>query len=1178
MDVISTASEGSVKAALPANPDLQVGISLDDKYSLESGSAVVTGTQALVLLMMMQRRRDRRLGLNTAGLCTGYRGSPLSTLDQEFQRAQKFLTPLDIRYQGGVNEALAATVAWGTQLLHIDAAAKVDGVFAMWYGKGAGLDQCIDVMRHANNAGTAPRGGVLAVVGDDHAMKSSAQAHHCEPAFADMRIPVLYPSDIQEMLRFGLLGYALSRDSGSWVGLKTLPELVNSSAVIEMSIDSMNIALPASESAQVRNRHVQWPDPWPAGEVRFHQLKWPRILEFIRLNDINRVVLRASRPRLGIVTAGKSYGDLLEALAQLDLSLQDAERLGVSIYKVGCPWPLEPSGIVEFARQQPMLLVIEEKRATIEDQLKAILYDALRSEGPAVYGRFGAKGEPLLPNNGEATPELIAQVLVELLSRVSENGTIGIRQVAARLAERERQLARLLPGVMRTPFFCSGCPHNTSTKVPDGSTAMAGIGCHGMAMFAADGRTATHTHMGGEGATWIGRAPYTSVPHIFQNLGEGTYHHSGSLTIRAAVSAGVNITYKILFNDAVAMTGGQAIDGVLSVPQLAHQVRAEGVKRIALVSDEPNGIDARELPQDATIHHRDALDQVQRELREIPGVTVLIYVQTCATEKRRRRKRGLLPEPAARVFINPDVCEGCGDCSAKSNCLSVVPIETELGRKRRIDQSACNKDLSCLKGFCPSFVTVEGAQVRRRGRDAIEQLSPHLQGLPTPPLSWDGSRPYNILCTGIGGTGVVTVGALIVTAARIAGLAATVHDRLGMAQKFGAVTSHIRIASAADQIATVRIPMGRADAVLGGDVMVTAQPDALRTIAAGSTRVILNTDEAAPGAFVSNPDFDFQSDALIGNVRAAAGGDNLELIEAAQLATTLIGDAIATNVFLLGYALQRGLVPVPVAAIERAIELNGTAVATTKQTLALGRLASLDIDKLREAIAPVRLETVAPRTLDELIEHRKKLLVDYQDEAYASRYLDLVERVRSRERQIMGEPGELTAAAAKYYFKVLAYKDEYEVARLYSSPQFRRRLELEFTGPYRLSFRMAPPLLGGRDPVTGEPRKRAFGGWMLWALRALAPFKFLRGTPFDPFAYSADRRLERRLIGEYEAFVARALGVLTRDNYETAVRVLSMPEQVRGFGPVKERHYHQAMTETRKASEQLAGGVRNTTY
>lgn len=1172
VNAISTVTQRSVKTPPLVAWCVNSSIGLDDKYTLEEGRALVTGTQALVLLMMMQRRRDRLAGLRTAGLCTGYRGSPLSTLDQEFERARKFLAPLDIRYQGGVNEALAATVAWGTQLVHLDPAAKVDGVFAMWFGKGAGLDQCIDVMRHANNAGTAPRGGVLAVVGDDHALKSSAQAHHCEPAFADLRIPVLYPADIQELLHFGMLGYALSRDSGSWVGLKTLPEVVNSSAVVDLRADTLPIHLPPDQAE--RNRHIRWPDPWPAGEVRFHEQKWPRILEFIRVNGINRVALQAGQPRIGIVTAGKSYLDVLEAFTQLGLSQAEAARRGISIFKVGCPWPLEPTGVLEFARRNSVVLVVEEKRAMIEDQLKAVLYDALRGDGPAIHGRYGPNGESLLPSSGEVAPETIAGVLAALLDERSGG---DLAQVAARIVARERELARLVPPVARTPFFCSGCPHNTSTKVPEGSTAMAGIGCHGMAMFASDGRTATHTHMGGEGATWIGRAPYTSVPHVFQNLGEGTYHHSGSLAIRAAVSAGVNITYKILFNDAVAMTGGQAIDGVLSVPQLAQQLRAEGIRRIAVVGDQPERIAAGELPAGATIHHRDELDGVQRELREVAGVSALVYVQTCATEKRRRRKRGLLPDSNTRVFINPDVCEGCGDCSVKSNCLSVVPIETDLGRKRRIDQSACNKDLSCVKGFCPSFVTISGAQVRRRGRSAIENLQPHLAALPPPPtIAWDDERAYNILCTGIGGTGVVTVGALIATGAHIAGLVASVHDRLGMAQKFGAVTSHIRIARRPELIGSVRIPMGRADAVLGGDLMVTAQPDVLRTIGAGSTCVVLNTDQTAPGAFVGNPDFDFHSDVLRKHVSTAAGLAKVELVEATRLATTLIGDAIAANVFMLGYALQRGLIPVPIAAIERAIELNATAVDATKQTLSLGRLAAIDMGGVRKAVEPVLLEDGGARPdreLESLIEHRRGLLVDYQDEAYARRYVDLLERVRAREHAVLGKAGPLTGIVAKYYFKVLAYKDEYEVARLYASPEFRRRLELEFTGPYKLTFHLAPPLLSRRDPATGEPRKMTFGAWMLPLLRVTARLKGLRGTRFDPFGYSTDRQLERRLIAEYEALVDLALRRLTATNVGVAQRLLSMPEQVRGFGPVKHRHYIKAMTEARKLEEQLSAAL-----
>lgn len=1141
-------------------------VSLEDKYALQEGSAVVSGTQALVLLMILQRRRDQAAGLNTAGFCSGYRGSPLSTLDQEFQRAEKFLTPLGIRFQGGVNEALAATAIQGTQLVHLDSAATVDGVFGMWFGKGAGLDQSVDAMRHANNAGTAPRGGVLAVVGDDHALKSSALAHHCEPTCADLRMPLLYPCDIEETLQFGLLGYALSRDSGCWVGFKAVPEVLNSSAIVDLSAGRLDIRVPP-DPGKLRNRHIQWPDPWPAGEVRFEELKLPRIIEFLRLNEINRVVVRAERPQLGLITTGKSYLDVIEALKHLGLTPAAAAQRGLSIYKIGCPWPLEPQGLMGFARGHATLWVIEEKRAFIEDQVKALLYGMAPAERPLVYGQFGHDGNLWLPRSGELSPEIIAVGLAKLLSRDTPDEA---QAAAARIVEREQRLARWIPPVARTPFFCSGCPHNTSTKLPEGSRAMAGIGCHGMAMFAPDGRTAWHAHMGGEGATWIAHSAFTSTQHIFQNIGDGTYHHSGSLAIRAAVSAGVNITYKVLFNDAIAMTGGQSIDGKLTPSQVAHQLRDEGIERIAVLSDEVRRISADTWPHGVTLHHRDELDRVQRELRQIKGVTALIYVQTCATEKRRRRKRGVMPEPSRRVFINSAVCEGCGDCSDKSNCLSVVPVDTELGRKRRIDQSACNKDFSCTKGFCPSFMVVEGARIRRRGASTVEQLAPRLAMLPDPVVKWDRKQCYSILCTGIGGTGVVTVGALIVTAAKLVGLAASVHDRIGMAQKFGAVTSHIRLAGSADLIGAARIPLGRTDALIGGDLMVTAQPDVLRTINPGVTRVLLNTDEAAPGAFVMNPDFDFHSAALLANIEAAAAPRHLECIEATRLATVLAGDSIATNVFLLGYAVQRGLVPVPVAALEQAIELNGVAVSATKQMLALGRLAAIDVEVIRRAIEPVLMdhERASPaQDLDGLIARRKAMLAVYQDEAYARRYLQLVERVRAQERQVLPGSEALSRAAATYYCKVLAYKDEYEVARLYSTPELRRQLQGEFAGSYKVKLLLAPPLLARRDPLSGEPRKMTFGPWIFSAFRLLAPFKVLRGTALDPFGRSADRKLERQLILQYEAIVTRTLAALTGANHAVAVRLLSLPEKIRGFGHVKERNYKQAVIEAAKLTE-----------
>lgn len=1127
-------------------------VRLDDPFTATSGPVYVTGSQALVLIMMQQRRRDIAAGLNTGGFCSGYRGSPLSTLDRDFERAMPFLHPLNIRFQGGVNEALGATAVWGTQMSALDAKANVEGVFGMWYGKGAGLDQCIDVMRHANNAGTAAKGGVLAVVGDDHALKSSAQPHHCEPTFADLRIPILYPSDMQEMLTYGLYGYALSRDSACWVGLKVLPEVVNGSGVVQLS-DQPQIVFP-EELEGAENRHIQWPDPWPSGERRFHALKLPRIHEFVRLNRLNRLVVRAEKPKFAIITAGKSYLDVVEALRHLGLSLDAAAGLGVSLLKIAVPWPLEPDAIRSLARDHGTFLVVEEKRPIVEEQIKSILYGS--GEQPLVLGREDRHGQPLLATVGELSPEEIAVAIARTLG--AEVGPEA-RDFAEYAVAQERLLARLKPEVARTPFFCSGCPHTTSTRLPEGSKAMAGIGCHGMSMSLPDRNTTTHTHMGGEGATWIGHAPFTDEPHMFQNLGEGTYHHSGSLAIRAAVSAGVNITYKLLYNDAVAMTGGQAVDGQLTVPQMSRQLHDEGIGRIAIVTDDPKRYaGVSDLAPGATVDHRDDLDRVQRELREIKGVTAIIYDQMCATEKRRRRKRGLIPESSSRVFINDLVCEGCGDCSKKSNCLSVVPVDTEFGRKRRIDQSSCNKDMSCVKGFCPSFVVVEGGRVRSAGQaNVTDTLLSRIATLSEPPLPVaSANRPYNILLTGIGGTGVVTVAAVIAMAARLSGLGVSVHDRMGMAQKFGAVTSHIRIAPDLGQNAA-RIPMGAADLVLGGDLMVTAQQDVLRAIGRNRSHVLVNSEEAAPGAFTINPDFDFKSAGLRANILAIADPSAVESFEATRLATILTGDAIGANMFMLGYAYQRGLLPVSLAALEQAIVLNGVAVEATKRTLALGRLAGADLEEMRKAVRPLLpdYEQDPPASdLEAIIEKRRDFLVDYQDEAYSERYLALVRRVRAAEEKIAPGQDALSIAAARYYFKLLAYKDEYEVARLYAHPDFVRKLQSQFEGDYKISFRLAPPLIAKRDPITSEPRKIAFGGWMLHGFRLLSRLRFLRGTRFDPFGYSPDRKLERQLVADYEMMVDQVLNSLRADNYQLGVELLALPEQIRGYGPIKEQH------------------------
>lgn len=1114
-------------------------------YEETSGSVFLTGTQALVMSSLLQGRRDKILGINSGGMISGYRGSPLSTLDQDFKRAQEYLDIFNIKFQGGVNEDLAATILWGTQNVGMDPNASVDGVFSMWYGKGAGLDRCVDVMRHANSAGSSKHGGVLVVSGDDHALKSSAQAHHCEPTFEDMRIPVLYPSNIEEILEYALYGWALSRDSGCWVGFKTLPETVNTAATVTLPDPAMEIVLPGKDASQ-QNRYIQWPDPWPEGEKRFYKLKLPRIHAFNRLNRLDRIIFKSDNPKVGIVTTGKSYWDTLEAIRLLGMSPEQASEAGLSLYKVAMPWPLEPEGIQQFSKGLNTVIVIEEKRDTIERQVKTQLFDA--KIALSVMGKKDLENNTLFPETGELTPQLIALGLAQIIPGFSANPTVQARAKA--LADRQNNVQSAAPLVVRPPFFCSGCPHNTSTKVPVGSKAMAGIGCHGMAMFDPSGDTATHTHMGGEGVTWIGQAPFTKTQHMFQNMGEGTYHHSGIMAIRAAISAQVNITYKILFNDAVAMTGGQSIDGRLTVPQLIQQLRAEGVKNLCVITDDINKYQ-KEI--DADIHPREQLDSIQRKYRDTPGVTAIIYDQVCATEKRRRRKRGLLPEPNRRVFINDTICEGCGDCGEKSNCLSVIPLETEFGRKRAIDQSACNKDYSCVKGFCPSFVYVDDARLKNHSNEIKHGIA--FDDVPSPTIPYiPDEQPFSILLTGIGGNGIATIGGLLGMAAAIDGKSCQVHDKLGMAQKFGAVASQVRIAKDKNTVFAPRIPAQSADAVIAGDFIVTSQQDVLELIKPDHTKIVLNTEESITGEFAKNADFEFRKDEIISRIQAFSGAKKINMINATQIATVVAGDAIGASMFLLGYSFQKGLIPISLNAIITAIKNHGVAAEKNITTFAWGRLTAENPDSVKKStenhIPEIRFPKNAP-SVNEVLERRSSFLADYQNDAYANKYRALVNKVAEFENRCFPEQTALTKAVARYYFKLLTYKDEYEVARLHSHPDFRKKLDAQFEKGYKLTYLLAPPLLSRKDPHSGEPGKIAFGPWVQPIFRILAKFKFLRGTFLDIFGFTSERRMERKLITNYEQDVIDTLSNVSENTYETAVKLLNLPEHIRGYGHVK---------------------------
>ncbi|MCO5106451.1 MAG: indolepyruvate ferredoxin oxidoreductase family protein [Burkholderiaceae bacterium] len=1169
-------------------------VSLDDKYQLEHGRVFLTGVQALARLPMLQHQRDAAAGLNTAGYVSGYRGSPLGGLDTALHGAQPWLQGHRVTFHPAVNEDLAATAIWGTQQLHLFPDPKYDGVFAMWYGKGPGVDRSVDVLKNANYAGSAKHGGVLLVAGDDPAARSSSVAHQSEHVFSACGIPVLAPASIQECLDLGLHGWAMSRYSGCWVALKTTADTVESSASVEIDPERVTIRLPDDFVLPPDGLHLRWPDPQLVQERRMHEYKVYAAIAYARANRLNRLVFDSPRARLGIVACGKAYLDVRQALDDLGIDERGAAAIGLRLYKVAMPWPLDAEGVRRFAEGLEEILVVEEKRQIIEYQLKEQLYAWREDVRPRVVGKFadsdewmpetgaspraaaapsgglaqagaGPYGHWLLPPTGELTPAIVARAIAARIGRFHD--APAIRERLAFLDAKEAALAQPRLAVQRTPWFCSGCPHNQSTKVPQDSCAVAGVGCHLMAVWM--GRnTATIAQMGGEGVNWLGIAGHSGTRHVFANMGDGTYYHSGLLAIRAAVAARVNITYKILYNDAVAMTGGQPVDGPITVPQITRQLAAEGVGRIVVLAEDPS-----HYPGDAgfapgvQLRPRDDLDAVQRELREAPGVTALIYDQTCAAEKRRRRKRGAYPDPATRVFINELVCDGCGDCSAKSNCLSVVPVETEFGRKRAIDQFSCNKDYSCVAGFCPSIVTVEGGTLRRG--DGVAAKAGDFAGLPEPSLP-ALATPWSIVVAGVGGTGVVTIGALVGMAAHLEGKGVSVLDMTGLAQKGGAVMSHVRIADRQEAIHAARVATGEANLVLGCDLIVAVGDDALSKTRGGLTRAIANTGQAITGDFVRNPDFPFPLAAMQRQLSDAVGDGAAEFVDASRLAALLMGHSIATNTFLLGYAWQKGLVPVSSEALMRAIELNGVAVDDNRAAFLWGRRAAFDpegVERLARAAEPELEAHRLSRDVDELIARRRDYLVAYQDAVYARRYTDLVERARRAERGIDPDSTAFTEAVARGWFRLLARKDAYEVARLYTDGEFERALRATFDGDFRMHFHLGAPRRGPVDPHTGEPRKHRYGPWLLHALRVLARLKFLRDTPFDPFGAGAERRLERALIAEYESTIAMLLGRLDHGSLPTAARIAALPESIRGYGPVRQRNAEAAR---RRQAELLA--------
>ena len=1158
-------------------------VTLDDKYSLDYGRAFMSGVQALVKLPMLQRLRDSMAGKNTAGFISGYRGSPLGGYDQSLVKAAKYLKARNIVFQPGVNEELAATALWGTQQLGFSPAGtnRFDGVFGIWYGKGPGVDRCSDVFKHANMAGTTPWGGVIAVAGDDHVAKSSTAAHQSDHIFKACGLPVFFPADVQEILDLGIHAFAMSRFSGVWAGMKTIQEIVESSSTAMIDPDRVRIVIPTDFPMPPGGVHIRWPDNALEQEARLFDTKWYAALAYIRANRLNYNAIEGKNDRFGLIASGKAYNDTRQALSDLGLDDATCRQLGIRLHKVGVVWPLEAQLTREFATGLQEILVVEEKRQVIEYQLKEELYNWRADVRPNIYGKFNevdgdfSGGEWSMPNptantllraNADLSPALIAHAIAKRVKKMGLDGDMMAR-IDAQLAilqakERAMQVLELggVKGADRTPWFCSGCPHNTSTKVPEGSRAMAGIGCHYMALWM-DRSTVGFTQMGGEGVPWVGQQPFTTDTHIFANLGDGTYFHSGLLAIRQSIAAGVNITYKILYNDAVAMTGGQQVGERAeghSVAQIAQSVQAEGAVKIVIVTDEPHKYAGVKLVDGVEVLHRDRLDAVQREFRAILGTTVIIYDQTCATEKRRRRKRGSMADPAKRVVINELVCEGCGDCGVQSNCLSVEPLETEFGRKRQINQSTCNKDMSCLKGFCPSFITVEGGQLRKKAKD--KALSPfELGALPEPVVAQTqggSAEVWGIVVAGVGGTGVITIGQLLGVAAHIEGKGIVTQDAGGLAQKGGATWSHVLIGSEQRDIRTTRVSMAAADLIIGCDPIVAAGKETMLRMREGRTHVALNSHSTPTAAFVKNADWQNPAGVCAAEIGKAVGVAGVAAFDADAAATKLMGDSIYTNPMMLGFAWQKGWIPLGRESLMRAIELNAVAVDNNKAAFEWGRRAAHDWAGVEKLLTPAQVLQFKKReSLEEVVSRRVEFLTAYQNAAYAADYKAFVDHVREREAGL--NKTILTESVARYLFKLMAYKDEYEVARLHTDSAFLARVNGMFEGDFKINYHLAPPLIAKKNEK-GELQKKKFGPAMLTAFRVLARLKGLRGTALDIFGRTQERRQERALIGEYRLSIDEVLASLNATNHAAAVEIARIPEQIKGYGHVKERNLRAA--------------------
>jgi indolepyruvate ferredoxin oxidoreductase len=1101
---------------------------LTDRYTQETGSVYLTGIQALVRLPMDQMRADRLAGLKTGAFISGYEGSPLGGYDMALQRTGSLLRDLDVHFWPGLNEDLAATAVFGSQIYEVMGQSQYDGVLGIWYGKGPGVDRSGDIFRHANLSGSPGKSAALVLAGDDHACKSSSIPHQSDFSLMNAAIPVLFPGNTQEILDLGRLAIAMSRYSGAWCGLKLLTQVCDGGGTAVVDPDRFGVVLPEGYEKRTEPRLLI---PYTSAiEPEANRRRLQAAREFARQNKVNHWFGAREGARIGIATAGKYFYDLMQALRDLGIGRGDLERLGIRIAKFGMTFPIEPEFARDFARGLPKIFVIEEKRSFLEMLLRDTLYNL--TERPVVIGKEDESGAPLLPAAGEMDPDVIARAVVGQLPADS-----GVRQRLASLevlSERPKELVAPVP--YRPPNFCSGCPHNRSTLLLEGQIAGGGIGCHGMsAMLGERNRGYVYcTHMGGEGVPWIAAHHFVDTPHIFQNQGDGTYFHSGQLAIQSCIAAGVNITFKILYNGHVAMTGGQAATGAIPIPDLTRKLAAEGVKKIiVLAEDVTRYLDGVELAKNADVRDRNEIEGALAELAQVQGVSVMIYDQQCAAEKRRMRSRGKLPEPVKRLVIHQEVCEGCGDCVKQSNCMSLHPVETELGQKIQIHQSSCNKDYSCALGDCPSFLTVdiaEGTGLKKRKLPVLPETE--VPAPRDPVVAGDG---YRILMPGIGGTGVVTINAVLATAAILDGRHALTLDQTGLAQKGGAVVSHLVISDTPIEMAA-RTNTGNADLILGFDLLVAANAENLKTATASRTAAVLNTTHVPTGAEIRSRKVLAGPERLLDLVREHTRHGRNVYADATRLAEGLFGTHMTANLFLTGLALQAGLLPVSVQALEQAIRLNGVEVERNLQVLLWGRKYYVDAAFVESQL---RGDTKAERKpLDRVAELRA-----YQNDSYAREYEQFVASVRQR-------APELAPTVDRYLYKLMAYKDEYEVARLLTKPEIEREIREQWESPQGVSYNLHPPLLRS----FGMKKKLHLGPWFRTPLRVLAALRRVRGTPLDVFGYLPHRRMERGLIGWYRDLVEQVIaGPRTADTAALVMEIVSLPDRIRGYEEIKER-------------------------